>query len=105
MARDAERAHRLRSAAREIARDLRGRREVEAVWLIGSLVWGGFGTRSDVDVVVRGAGAPHHGRLWAHWVERLGADAGERVDLLRLEELPEAFQRRVLTEGLRLDEP
>lgn len=104
-ARELARAQRLQSRVREVARDLRVGGRIDGAWLIGSLAWGGFGVRSDVDLVVRGTAASDAGPLWAHCVEQLGADAGERVDLLRFEELPQAFRQRVLAQGQRLDEP
>jgi predicted nucleotidyltransferase len=64
-------------------------------WLIGSLAWGSFGERSDVDVVFEGLAPGAIGFAAAELAERLGA----RVDVLRLEDLPESFQARVLREG------
>lgn len=64
-------------------------------WLIGSLAWGGFGERSDVDVVVSGLKGDEATRLELLLV---GA-AGVPVDLLHLETLPESFRSRVLAEG------
>jgi predicted nucleotidyltransferase len=49
----------------------------------------------------RGVDAAHVGSVWADLVDALDAP----VDLLRFEDLPEAFRQRVLTEGQRLDEP
>ena len=104
-ARDRSRADRLRARVREVARDLRTRGEIDGAWLIGSLAWGGFGVRSDVDIVIRGATASAAGRLWTLCVDQLGPDADARVDLLRIEELPAAFRERILAQGLRIDEP
>jgi predicted nucleotidyltransferase len=104
-ARELERADRLRARVREVASRLRARGVVDAAWLVGSLAWGRFGPRSDVDLVVRGTDPSRLGALWADVVEQLGPDAGEQVDLLRFEELAEPFRRRVLSEGQRLDEP
>lgn len=67
-------------------------------WLIGSLAWGYFGVRSDVDLVVEGLALSEGGALWNRLGERLGVE----VDLLRLEELPERFRDRVLSEGIAL---
>ncbi|MBX3274847.1 MAG: nucleotidyltransferase domain-containing protein [Sandaracinaceae bacterium] len=115
MAADAQRAaHTLRlreSRARE-ARERRARAAREeldrrlaaclpgrgAAWLIGSLAWGGFGTRSDIDVVAEGLSEAEAAAL-----ERsLGVIEGAAVEVLRLEELPAAFQERVTREGIRL---
>lgn len=68
-------------------------------WLIGSLAWGGFGERSDVDVVVAGVSSEQATRL-----ERaLLRSAGVPVDLLQLEALPERFRERVTADGVRVD--
>lgn len=65
-------------------------------WLIGSLAWGGFGERSDVDVVVEGLASEAATRLEQVLVRM----AGVPVDLLHLETLPEAFRERVVAEGV-----
>lgn len=70
-------------------------------WLIGSLAWAGFGAHSDVDVVVAGLDAEAVTRLGASLLAR----AGIPVDLLRLEDLPDPFRRRVVAEGVRVGEP
>lgn len=65
------------------------------VWLIGSLPWGGFGVRSDIDVVVDGLERAAALLL----ADRIGERTGRHVDVLALHELPEEFRTRVLTEG------
>jgi predicted nucleotidyltransferase len=67
-------------------------------WLIGSLAWGGFGVRSDLDIAVEGAGAD---ALLAI-ADRLSAATGREADVLGLETLPETFRARVLGEGIRV---
>jgi len=70
-------------------------------WLIGSLAWGGFGVRSDVDLVLNGVPAEVAVEL-----ERAVARAAKApVDLLILETLPAAFRARVEREGLTLHGP
>lgn len=96
-----ERAARLRAVVAGVASGARAVGAVDAAWLIGSLAWGDFGARSDVDVVVRGADAASLGALAARFGDALDAE----IDLMRIEELPDAFARRVLAEGLRIDEP
>jgi predicted nucleotidyltransferase len=67
-------------------------------WLIGSLVWGGFAERSDVDLVLDGVDGPG-----ATQIESVLANAtGLPVDVLHLERLPDSFQRRVLEEGIAI---
>ena len=104
--RAARAAHERRGAelvarARVAATAYRAAGTLDGAWLVGSLAWGGFGTRSDVDIVVRGAPASGFGALAATLSDALGAE----VDLMRIEELPDAFRRRVLERGMRLDEP
>lgn len=70
----------------------------ERVWLIGSLAWGGFGARSDVDLVISGLSAER-----ALELETLVARiASAPVELLALEDLPQAFRQRVEREGIAL---
>jgi predicted nucleotidyltransferase len=70
----------------------------ERAWLIGSLAWGGFGVRSDVDVVVSGL-TPERGLELEVLV---GSAANAPVDLLVLEHLPPPFRARVEQEGFAL---
>lgn len=67
-----------------------------SAWLIGSLAWGGFGERSDVDVVVRGLEPAQAVRL----ERELARAAQAPVDLLDLDSLPADFRARVLEEGV-----
>jgi predicted nucleotidyltransferase len=68
----------------------------DRAWLIGSLAWGGFGERSDVDLVVERLSPDCAAEL-----ERALADlAGCEPDLLRLAELSPAFRERVLRTGV-----
>jgi predicted nucleotidyltransferase len=99
--RDRDRASALHERLRHVAGRLRREGRLDAAWLVGSLAWGGFGERSDVDVVARGVDVARVGAVWADLVDALDT----RVDLLCFEDLPEGFRRRVLTEGQRLDEP
>lgn len=65
------------------------------VWLIGSLVWGNFGIRSDLDVVIEGASADAATTL----ADKLSEATARAVDVLVLETLPEPFRARILAEG------
>lgn len=68
-------------------------------WLIGSLAWGGFGERSDVDIVV--ALLPEETQLA---LERaVVAAAGREVDVLELGALSADFRARVVAEGVAVD--
>ena len=67
-------------------------------WLIGSLAWGGFGARSDVDLVLADVDSP---RATAIEVAASKA-AGVEVDLLMLQHLPWSFRERVEREGMAI---
>lgn len=102
-----ERARWRREQRERRAAEIRGRVEAELrsllpaggrAWLIGSLAWGGFGERSDVDLVIQGVDA---GRLVD--IERAVARAaGAEVDVLDLSGLPADFRARVLAEGVEI---
>lgn len=93
----AERANELRRLVGQWATERRARGEVTGVWLTGSLAKGTWGEQSDVDVVVEGLTRPD-GATWDELVALLGTS----VDLLRIEELPADFARRVRDEGEKL---
>jgi predicted nucleotidyltransferase len=86
-----------RGVAREAAALIEKGLAVRA-WLIGSLAWGTFGERSDVDIVCEGLTRDAIAFTAAELGERLCA----RVDVLRIEDLPESFRVRVLREGIPL---
>jgi predicted nucleotidyltransferase len=67
-------------------------------WLVGSLAWGGFGERSDVDLVLDGVSGP-----LATAIEIAVTKAADvEVDLLALRELSPSFQSRVKQEGFAI---
>lgn len=70
-------------------------------WLIGSLAWGGFAERSDVDLVLDGVASDRASEIELGLVRGLQVP----VDVLQLQDLGEAFRRRVLDEGVPLHEP
>lgn len=92
----AEETSRLKAlaVAREIIGDARLPSEAH-VWLIGSLPWGGFGERSDIDMVFDGVERAEAIAL----ADRIGEQTGRHVDVLALAELPAEFRTRVQTEG------
>jgi predicted nucleotidyltransferase len=70
-------------------------------WLIGSLAWGGFGERSDINLVVSRAPPDTPAKIEMDLCAALGLD----VEVLVLEELPDDFRRRVETEGVPIHGP
>jgi predicted nucleotidyltransferase len=93
-----DRARCVARAAKDGVAELVRRGLVHQAWLIGSAAWGGFGVRSDADVVVRGLPAPARSRAEALMAETVGT----HVDVLRWEDLPDGFRERVAREGVRL---
>lgn len=69
-------------------------------WLFGSLAWGGTHDESDVDLAVEGLRPEQQTALHVELMRALPL----RVDLLRLDELPEDFRERILAEGRLLYE-
>jgi predicted nucleotidyltransferase len=67
-------------------------------WLVGSLAWGGFGERSDVDLVLDGVSGPIATEIEIATTKATGLE----VDLLPLRELSRSFQSRVQQEGLAI---
>jgi predicted nucleotidyltransferase len=92
---EAIRAEDLRARIRGIVAELLACGAIRRAWLVGSLAWGGFGRRSDVDLVVEGLALEEAPALW----DRLTAELAARVDLLRLESLPPRFAERVVKDG------
>lgn len=68
----------------------------ERAWIIGSVASGYFGPHSDIDVVTENCSVKVAFALWNHLCQRFGLP----VDLMRIEELPENFARRVRSEGI-----
>jgi predicted nucleotidyltransferase len=68
-------------------------------WLIGSLAWGEFGERSDVDLVLKDVDAAEASRI----EEAVARAAGAPVDLINLDDLPASFRQRVERDGIAID--
>jgi predicted nucleotidyltransferase len=67
-------------------------------WLVGSLAWGSFGERSDVDLVLDGVSGPFGTAIEIAVTRATGVE----VDLLPFRGLSPSFQSRVLQEGLAI---
>ena len=85
----------LRARLPELARLLRQRFGATQVILFGSLAWGRFHQRSDVDLAVAGLAAADLGPATA----LLEAVAQRTVELFRFEDLPASFRARVVDGG------
>jgi hypothetical protein len=67
-------------------------------WLIGSLAWGAFGTRRDIDLVLVDLSDGDETLLESALIR----STDRVIELLRLRDLPPAFQSRVLGDGLEI---
>jgi predicted nucleotidyltransferase len=93
---DADDGERCRREVLTLLPVLRRELGFRRAWLVGTLAWGGFGVRSDIDVVVEATDAEA-----AHVIaERLGDATGREVDVLVLDTLPPSFQDRIVKDGL-----
>jgi predicted nucleotidyltransferase len=70
----------------------------EQIWLFGSLAWGLFDDRSDVDFAVRGLPPGQELDAWRALSDLLETS----VDLLRIETLDQSFRIRIEREGRSL---
>lgn len=93
---DADDEERCRREVLTLLPALRRELGFRRAWLIGTLAWGGFGVRSDIDVVLEALDAEV-----AHVVaERLGHATGREVDVLVFDTLPPSFKDRIVKDGL-----
>lgn len=67
-------------------------------WLVGSLAWGSFGERAEIDVVIEAASVGIANAV----AERIGDATGRPVDARAFETLSPTFQDRVLEDGLHV---
>ncbi len=95
-ARESERATSIRDGLVQLVRS--SLPEGGRAWLIGSLAWGGFGERSDADLVFEGV---RDARITEIEVLATKTYAIE-VDTLILSELPLSFRERIERDGLAL---
>lgn len=95
-ARDAERGEQIRQGLTALVRSRLP--EGGRAWLIGSLAWGGFGTRSDADIVFDSVPDALVTEVEIAATRRFGI----QIDTLILSELPPSFRARVERDGLPL---
>jgi predicted nucleotidyltransferase len=93
---DASDEERCRAEVLRLIPALRRELGFRRAWLIGTLAWGGFGVRSDIDVVLEGADA----KVVRAVAERLGEATGREVDVLVLDTVPASFKERIVKDGL-----
>ncbi len=91
-------ARAARERAQVIAEALRDRHGATAVYLFGSVAWGGFHEGSDIDLAVVGLTA----RALALAAADAEAIAERPITLLDLDEAPVSLSRRIREEGVRL---
>ncbi|MBN1961315.1 MAG: nucleotidyltransferase domain-containing protein [Deltaproteobacteria bacterium] len=96
-----ERGELLQASVRGKIKELYKSGIISRAWLIGSLARKSFGIASDVDIVIEGLKTSDISKLAAELTLHFQVE----VDLLRFEQLPLSFQKRVLAEGVRLNEP
>ncbi|MBX3268662.1 MAG: nucleotidyltransferase domain-containing protein [Sandaracinaceae bacterium] len=87
-----------RERAQSIAHALRDEHGADAVYLFGSLAWGGFHDGSDIDLAVVGL-TPRALALAAADAEAI---ADRSVTLLDLDDAPASLQQRIQERGVRL---
>lgn len=71
---------------------------LKRLWLLGSVAWGGFHERSDIDVAVEGVGERDYWSLIGI-IERA---VDVPVQVIRVEEIDSGFRTRIVNEGLEL---
>lgn len=89
-----------RAKAQQVAVWLKKKYGVSKVFLFGSLAWGGFHCRSDIDLLVRGFKDKKH-----YWQMQAGADeiaSPFELNLICEEEAPDSLRRKVVTKGVLL---
>lgn len=97
----AERSALLRAELPSALAAVRGRLPFGRVWLFGSLAWGGFGVRSDLDLAVEGLAEDAVIALSSELTRRLGV----AVDLHRTEAIAAGLRDRIYSAGEPLDVP
>jgi len=89
-----------RSKAQQVAVWLKEKYGVDRVFLFGSLAWGGFHSRSDIDLLVRGFKDKKR-----YWQMQAGAEkvaSPFELNLICEEEAPVSLRNKVITRGVIL---
>jgi predicted nucleotidyltransferase len=83
---------------KEIAVLLKEKYQAEKVYLYGSLVWGKFHERSDLDIFVVG----FKGDYWKAWVDVEDIASPFNFDLVCSEEAVSSLRKKVLEQGVEI---
>ncbi|WP_276661818.1 nucleotidyltransferase family protein [Syntrophomonas wolfei] len=93
-----ERNEQARQKASKIAVLLKDKYQAKKVYLYGSLVWGKFHERSDIDILVVNL----KGDYWKAWVEVEATADPFPFDLVCYEDAFPSLREKVLEQGLEL---
>ncbi len=93
-----ERIEQARQKASKIAELLKDKYQAEKVYLYGSLVWGKFHERSDIDILVVNL----KGDYWKAWVEIEAIADPFPFDLVCYEDAFPSLREKILEKGLEL---
>ena len=93
-----ERIEQARQKASKIAELLKDKYQAEKVYLYGSLVWGKFHERSDIDILVVNL----KGDYWKAWVEVEAIADPFPFDLVCYEDAFPSLREKILEKGLEL---
>lgn len=89
-----------RARAREVAIWLKEKYGVDSVYIFGSLAWGGFHNRSDIDLLVRGFKDKE--RYWQMQVYAEEIARPYDLNLICEEEAPDSLRRKATEKGVQL---
>lgn len=93
-----ERLEQARQKASKIAQLLKDKYQAEKVYLYGSLVWGKFHERSDIDILVVNL----KGDYWGAWLDVENIAHPFHFDLVCYEDAFPSLREKVLTRGVEL---
>lgn len=98
---ESRRRHELaRERARAVAQLLHERYGARAVYLYGSLAWGGFRSGSDIDLLI--VGGPPPAAWWRMEVDAEAAAAPFPVSIVSADRALPTLREKVFSQGVRL---